>query len=99
MSNSNNNDKDVVVGPFAKIGALVATFFLLPLFHGATIQWIESFTAEHYGYVYISYANISWFVIGGFFVFAAAQLLISLALKFILNIPKLLTFLFFIGRS
>ncbi len=99
MSNSNNGEKDAALGPLAKVGALVGAFFLLPFFHGVTIEWIERFTAQHYGYEYVSYAYIGWYVIGFFFVFTAAQLLIGLLLKFILSLPKLITLLFMIRRG
>lgn len=98
MSTPHNANKEAIPSNVAKIGALVATFFILPLFHDVTLHLIETFTAQHYGYAYVSYAGIGWFIIGGLFVYMGSQLLISIVLKFILNIPKFIALLFFIGR-
>lgn len=99
MSTPPNNNQIAALESFAKVGALVASFFLLPFFHSHTIGFIERFTAQHYGAGSADYIYIGWYGVGFFFVFIAAQLVISVTLKLLLTLPKLLTLLIMIGRG
>lgn len=82
----NNNQTSVFSGAsrlLAKVCAFAAVFFLLPLFHSATVGGIESFTADRYGETYVMFANIGWLFLSGFFIFAVTQILITTFLKMV----------------
>ncbi len=55
------------------LAAAAATFLLTPLAYGATIDWVEDFTSEHYGRDWTDISGIVWFVIVAGVVFFTAR--------------------------
>jgi len=99
MSTPLNNNLTASLEPFSKVAAFVASFFFLPFFHRSTIGFIETFTAQHYGTSSADYVYIGWYAVGFFFVYLTSWFLISLALKLLLTLPKLLILLIMMGRG
>jgi hypothetical protein len=60
--------------------ALVATFIGAPALYGRSVGWVQSFTAQHYGYGWEDLTAFFWFIICAALVFFISRASVSTAL-------------------
>lgn len=57
----------------ANTGAVAASFFLTPLFYSETVDWIRSFSIQHYGTGWDDLVGFAWFILVAFLTFFIAR--------------------------
>ena len=64
----------------AAVIAVIATFFVAPIFFGSTIVPVTDFTTEHYGADTQGLATLLWIIVSGLLVFFAIRAAATVAL-------------------
>ena len=64
----------------ANVIAVVVAFFATPVVYQRTVGWVQSFTANHYGYGFEDITAFVWWLIVALLIFFGARASISTAL-------------------
>lgn len=54
------------------------TFVLLPIAHGSTVNWVQTFTYQAYGLELVAAATLAWMGILALLIFSVTRLLLAL---------------------
>ena len=83
QQNQNQAGRSIVmssVTSLANVSAVVVAFFATPVAYQRTVGWVQSFTANHYGYGFEDITAFIWWLIVALLIFFFARASISTAL-------------------
>lgn len=68
------------INGLANTVALGVTFFAAPALHSRTVEWVQGYVSNSYGYGWEDVTSFGWFVLTGAFVFFLSRAGIGTAL-------------------
>ena len=68
------------VNGLSNVLAIVITFLGVPLLYGRSIDWVQKYTAQNYGYGWEDFTALIWFVICSALIFFISRASVSTAL-------------------